>query len=333
MNSSLAGVADGYLRKYGTVAQADERLRELYSRYIKEREASILDAVAATAALNVLAFGDQVDTDAITPQMEEAFRLAFSNVAVNMTLAERFAELGDSSEEARRGFLSALKGKYFEVIVRDNFNAGISTGDLIPGPGQTAQLAQDPTQPGWDLRIFNCDGALDEALQLKATDSLRPIRNALENGDIRVLTTNEAADLVVGGSLDPENVLRSGISDSSLEAEVAAPLEPLLDSQLENIFEHVAPGLPFVLIAAVEGTKVLMGRQVFEDAVHRCLDRGVKTGAGIAVGGLFALVGAGVISLPATFLTRIGIDRYRVQSGLSRQVRANADLVRAIMRP
>ena len=332
MDSSLADLAAEYSMLYGTAVQSNERLSELHDRYVKGREASILDAVAATAALHVLAFSDQVDADAITPQMEEAFRLAFSNVSVRMTLADRFAELGDSSEEVQRGFLNLLKGKYFEVIVKDKFNAGLSTGDLVPGPGQTAQLAPDPTQPGWDLRILNADGSTDEHLQLKATDSLRRISDALENtSEIRVLATDEAADQAVANLPNPENVLRSGISDSQLESEVAAPLEPFLDSPLEDLFELVAPGLPFVLIIATEGTRVLMGRQDFEKAVHRAVDRGIKTGAAMSVGGLLALVDAGVISLPATFLTRIGIDRYRIHAGLSKRISANTELVRALI--
>ena len=167
MDSSLTELAAGYKRRYGTAVLSREGLRGLYGRYVKGRGASILDAAAATAALNVLAFGDQIDTGAITPQMQEAYRLAFSILATRMTLAERLIELGDSSDDVRRGFLNSLKGKYFEVIVKDRFNAGLTTGDLVPGLGQTAQLATDPTQPGWDLRIVNADGSTNELLQLK----------------------------------------------------------------------------------------------------------------------------------------------------------------------
>ena len=88
MNSPLTDLAARYSRQYGTAAYSDEGLRQLYNRYVKERESSILDAAAATAALDVMAFGDQVDTGAITPQMEEAFRLTASNVASRMTLVE-----------------------------------------------------------------------------------------------------------------------------------------------------------------------------------------------------------------------------------------------------
>ena len=104
-------------------------------------------------------------------------------------------------------------------------------------------------------------------------------------------------------------VFPSGSSNADVEAQVAAPMEELLDSPLEEFAEMVLPGLPFVLIAATEGRKVLMGRQAFQEAVNRSLERATKTGAAIGVGAVAVLAGAGVVSLPATFLTRMGIDR------------------------
>ena len=317
MGSTLAELAADYARTYGAEVRPHERLRELYNRRTQERESSILDAVAATAALDIAVFGDQVDKGAITPQMEEAYRLTVPNVASRMTLAERFAELRDSSESETRGFLNLLKGKLFEVIVRDRLNDGQRVGDLVLSVEQRAELASDPTNPGWDMRIVNPDDSTNELLQLKATDSLQPISDALANApEFRVLATDEGVDQAVESLLNPENVLRSGINDAQLEDKVAAPVEPLLDTKLEDFFEAVAPGLPFVLISLTEGTKVLMGRQAFELAVQRSVERATKAGAAMAVGSLMALVGAGVISLPATFLTRIGIDRYRTQAGL-----------------
>ena len=332
MGSPLDDLATAYTRMYGAEVQSRERLRQLYDRRIDERETSILDAVALTAALDVVVFGDQVDTIAITPEMEKAFGLAASNVASRMTLAERFAELGDSSENERRGFLNLLKGKLFEVTVHDRLNDGQRVGDLVLSAGQRAELAPDPTNPGWDLRIVNSDGSTNELLQLKATDSLQPISDALANApEFRVLATDEGVDQAVESLLNPENLLRSGISDTQLEDKVAAPMEPLLDTGFEDFFEAVVPGLPFVLIGLTEGTKVLIGRQSFELAVQRSVERSTKTGAAMAVGGLMALVGAGVISLPAAFATRIGIDRYRIQAGLSKRLSADTESIGALI--
>jgi len=291
----------------------------------------IRKVTAATSAVNAVFLSDQIDTSAITPQMEEAFKLAFSDVALRTTLAERYAEL---EEESVSGFLSALKGKHFEVIVRDRFNAGVGTGDLVPGLGQRAELAPDPIQPGWDLRILNPDGSTNELLQLKATDSLKPIRDALEKyPEFHVLSTDEGAQQAVDALLSRENVLHSGISDTQLEADVAAPAEDLLDSPLENLTEAVIPGLPFVIITLTEGTRVLMGRQAFHQAMNRSLERATKTGAAIGVGAVAALAGAEFLSLPATFFTRIGVDRYTIYRGLLRRLQADARSIKDLQAP
>ena len=332
MGSPLDDLATAYTRTYGTEVQSRERLRQLYDRRIDERETSILDAVAVTAALDEVVFGAQADPIAITSEMEKAFGLAASDVASRMTLAERFAELGDSSEDERRSVLNLLKGKLFEITVHDRLNDGQRVGDLDLSAGQRVELAPDPTDPGWALRIVNSDGSTNELLQLKAAGSFQPISDALANAlEFRVLATDEGVDQAVESLLNPENLQRSGIGDAQLADKVAAPMGPLLDAGLEYFFEASVPGLPFVLIGLMEGTKVLIGRQSFELAVQRSIERSAKTGAAMAVGGLMALVGAGVISLPAAFATRIGIGRYRIQAGLSRRLSADTESIGALI--
>ena len=73
------------------------------------------------------------------------------------------------------------------------------------------------------------------------------------------------------------------------------------------------PVLPFVIIATTEGTRVLLGNQPFQVALHRAAQRGVKSVTAIGAGALMALMGVGVFSLPAAFLTHLGIDRYEVR--------------------
>ena len=101
----------------------------------------------------------------------------------------------------------------------------------------------------------------------------------------------------VDNLVNSKRLLRSGISGVQLGSDVAAPVEPMPETQLEDLLETVAPGLPFVLIGLGEGIKVMMGKQAFQEAAHRSLDRATKTGAAMAVGRLAMLVGAGVISL------------------------------------
>jgi hypothetical protein len=309
-------LAAHYYKRYGAEVRSPDGVRKLHDRFVNDREDSILDAAAATTALNAIIFRDHIDKDAITPQMSEAFRLAFPNKSID--------DLNGLQPETAAGYLQQWKGKLFEVVVHDQFNLGEAVGDLQPAAGQIAKLASTPTQPGWDMEILNSDGTIATQLQLKATDSVSYVREALEKyPDIKVLTTSEVAE----ADQLTDAVLNSGVSKAELEAQVVGPMEDLLDSRLEEIGESLLPGLPFVLIVTTEGARVLMGQQTFQDAVNRSLERSFKTGAAIGVGALLSLVGAGIVSLPATFATRIGIDRYQLLRGLSRRLEADIDSV------
>lgn len=300
MAHPLETLAARYRARRNSSQPVAEAVADLYRRYIKEREQSLIDAAAAAAAVNALFLTDRIDMSQVTPQMEEGFRLAYPNVG--------FSSLADRSPAEVEGFLSAWKGKYFEVVVRDNLNAGKWVGDIHLGPGETAVLAESATQPGWDLQILDPDGSVAHELQLKATQSLGYVKEALERyPDIDVLTTDEVLD---AGGEAVQGIFASGFSDSDLEETIQAPMEALLDSPLEELIETVLPGLPFVLIAAGEGRKVLMGRKSFQLAMEAGLYRAAKTGAAIGIGALVVLLDGGMLSLPASFLTRIGFDRY-----------------------
>jgi hypothetical protein len=262
----------------------------------------LLDATAAAASLNALFLADQIDKSTLTPQLEEAFHLAYPNVEL--------LSLEDRGGAAVEGFVSGWKGKYFEVVVRDRLNAGELVGDIHLGVGQTAVLAESATQPGWDIQILEADDSIAEALQLKATQSLGYVKTALERyPDINVLTTDEI--LTAGGTLPP-GILPSDLSEAELNAAVRAPLEALLDSPLEEVLESILPGLPFVLIATREGSKVLMGRKSFDIAMQNSLWAAARTGAAMAVGTLIVFLDGGLLSLPGIFLTKIGFERYSV---------------------
>lgn len=310
MGNNLDEVRSRYADRYGENLRSTGRLRELHDQYGRRSEASLLDAVAATAAIDAFFLSDQIDLGQVTPQMGRAFALAFPNKSIS--------DLNDLSPDSAKGWLGAWKGKFFEVVVEDKLNAGEQVGDLRLGPGQVSRLAESPTQPGWDLEIVNADGSVAEQLQLKATHSIGKIKEALErNPDIRVLATEEAASDQI------DAILNSDISNEAIEGQVAAPLADLLDSPMEELFENIAPGLPFVLVATSEGARVLMGRQTFQRAVESALRRGTRTGTAMGAGALAALAGAGMLSLPVAFLTRLGIDRHQISSGLIRKLRSD----------
>lgn len=320
MDGELVLLSNYYKESRGSSGKASEAVLNLYQYYLKKHSAVLMDSVSAATAIYGIFMADQIDFSKITPQMEEAFELAYPNVELS--------SLVSLSPNQIEGYLAAWKGKYFEVLVRDQLNAGEWVGDIQLEPGQVATLAESATQPGWDLQILNADGTIANELQLKATDSLSYIKKALERyPDIQVLTTDEIAtpDELA------DKILPSGFSDASLEEMIAAPMAPLFDSTIENLFENILPGLPFIIIAVSETHKVMVGRKIFQVALGSILERAVKTGISIGVGSIVYLLDGGILSLPATVLTRLGIDRYQLLCRAEMNVQESTEQIQVLL--
>ncbi len=303
MNKALVQIAEHYHSSHQQQQNRWEQLCTLAKSYAKEREQKLLDAVAAAMAVHTLVNADRIDTSAITPQMREAFTLAFPDKELDW--------LRSLSPEQLDGVVSAWKGKYFEVLVRDQLNAGEWVGDLHLLEGQQAVIAESLNQTGWDLQILNPDGSVAQELQLKATESLGYLKEALEKlPHIQIVSTEE-----VGQVLQEHfpNLFVSDVSNEELTEAIRAPIESLYDTGWENFLEDVMPLLPFVIIAVGEGRHVLVGRKSFTEAASSALERAAKTTISIVAGAAVAwLFDAGLISVPVSILTRLSIDRYQI---------------------
>jgi hypothetical protein len=315
MDPALRTLAEEYRRDSADTADASQQLRSLQEQYQRQSEASLLDATAAAAALTSVHLLRPAE---LSPQMEEAFRLAYPNVDL--------ASLSGRSPEELAGFVNAWKGKYFEVLVRDELNAGEVVGDVFLASGQYAELAESAVQPGWDLQIFDADGTVADYLQLKATSDLSYVKRALETyPDIRVLATDEVAAL-------SEEILSSGIANADLIEGMLEPMEALAASPLADLAGDVLPFLPVLVLAVSEGRFVITGRKSLRDAVADGADRAVKTGAAMAVGSAVMWLDGGLLSVPAAILTRAGIDRYQLMRRVVRRLDAEERSVRELLR-
>lgn len=249
-----------------------QALKSLYARYVKEREQTILDAAASGIALNALLAGGEIDLDKVTPQMAEAFHLAYPH--------EELSALADRSPEELAGFINGWKGKLFEVDVRDRLNAGEWVGDLHLEPGQTAELAASATQPGWDLAISDAHGAVVDQLQLKATGSLAYVKDALEKyPDTHVLATSE-----VGADAGDHLHGLLSTSDNSNDYLTDAIAQPLSDHLGHSILDTLLPGLPLALIGLTEGYGALTGKRTGKRASERAVSRTGKSLLAGAIG-------------------------------------------------
>lgn len=119
----------------------------------------------------------------VSENIINAYQAAYPNLAENISFQDKAASL---EGEALEGFISGIKGKLFEQQYVEYLNQG-----NLPD-GYVAVLASSPTQPGWDIAIEGENGTITSLLQVKATDSVSYVKEALDKyPNIDVVTTEE----------------------------------------------------------------------------------------------------------------------------------------------
>ena len=253
-----------------------------------EREVLEVAAIAADVSLDdVQNLGLEPEAN---PQFLRAFELQYPNV-----VSEGLGSLRGASEERLDGLAQGVKGKYFEVLVRDRLNAGERVGELQMELGQKAVLAESPTQRGWDLRVENEDGTTDELLQLKATESMSYVKDALEKyPKIRVVVPSE-----IDGSSD--RIVGTDVSDERLEGMADAQMSEIGESGLKDFADHAAEGIvdsiplvSMVTTGVIEGRNVLAGRSTLRESLLRGAKRTGRAGAYNAIGAVLGFTGVAV---------------------------------------
>ena len=286
-------------------------LADLARHYENKSQREILEiaAIAADVSANsILNLGLEPESD---PRFMESFQLQYPNVNLD--------SLVGASEERLAGLANGIKGKYFEVLVRDRLNNGDSLGELRLGPGQIARLAESPTQEGWDLEIVNVeDGSLVEQLQLKATTSMSYVKTALEKyPDIRVAVPSEMDGV-------KDEILRTDISGNNLTEAVNRQLGEQSEDALNNMLDQGAewafdavPIVSGILIALTEGRLVLIGRSSLDESLQRGARRLGKSAAFSTLGATLVALDAGILSVPTTTAARVAWGRLtnRIASG------------------
>lgn len=89
--------------------------------------------------------------------LQEAYEKTFTNSSMN--LHEHWDKVSAMGEESATGFISALKGKLAEIVSVDTLE------DTFPNYHFT--IADNPTQPVWDIHGISTEGAGDLFVQVK----------------------------------------------------------------------------------------------------------------------------------------------------------------------
>lgn len=273
---------------------------------IKKKEELFLSLMAMGASISGIITEHGVNYDLITPQMEEAFTLAFPHLELSHL---------DHLEPAQiSGFISNWKGKYFEVLVRDELNAGHTIGDITLSNGQYAELAESTTQPGWDLQIFDSNGIPLEQLQLKITSSVHYIKDTLERyPDFEIIGNSEIASQI--------NVLNSHISNEEITSQMSEIFEKA-DSVLPEVVYDILPFSGMIMITTIEGRKFLTGQATLNDFAKNTISKGTEN-ALYSLGGsaLFSIFDSGIISIGVPMATKVFLNWKKNSNALSDDLR------------
>ena len=254
-------------------------------RLRSEREVLEVAALASDVSFNsVTSLGLEPDAN---PQLLEAFELQYPRVNIE--------SLRGQPEEFVQGYVNGVKGKYFEVLVRDGLNDGERLGELQLEPGQFAKLADSSTQAGWDLQIVNEDGSIAEAIQLKASESMSYVRSAFAKyPDIRVAAPSEiddSADEIIGTDITHRDLSQE--THAQLEELREGPIEDFLDSSSEAALDSF-PIVSALVTGVIEGRNVLAGRSTIAEAIQRGARR---VGKSAAYNALAAATGLGLAAV------------------------------------
>lgn len=289
LNSRYAG---------GGEVPAGEAFYRAFKRYLKANRESLFD-ITLTVTTASIALPD--GPESVDPLLLKAIE------TTNPSLTED--RLFGLDEEALQGAVNTAKGKYFEYLVVKRLNNGEQVGSLYLADGLHAQLAESVTQPGWDLRIVDGDGRAVEYLQLKATDSVGYIREALEKyPDVQILATSEVAHSGL--------VLDSGLSDAELQRQVADAVGTVGESVTERFLDYFGPLSPLVAMASLEGYKLAVGRQSLDAFKLALARRGQRIMAANVAGASVYALDWGLLSVPAAFAGGMLFDRILNQTAI-----------------
>lgn len=244
---------------------------KLLAKKYYDRWEMTAQAVACGVAVVTLINSDSVDISAIDPQVSEAFRLAYPSIPLE--------SLATASPEQLSGYVNAWKGKLFEVQVRDQLNAGEEVGGIQLNTDQQAILAESVTQPGWDLQILDSNNSVVEEIQLKATESMTYVRDALERyPEYHVLATNDVSSNV--GLL--AGLSTAGISEEDLQHAIETSVSEIVN---DDVWDILFPGLPFLLIATRQGIAIFSNEKAWSEALASIVAESAKSA--IAISGAY----------------------------------------------
>ena len=200
-------------RKAAKLEELADRQKNLTARF--HDRVLVSDASRKTVLDTVAIGGETLHTylrrGEVPEEIQRAYEGAYPTLASEIDFLDRVQELEGM---ALIGLVSGVKGKLFELQYVDYLNQG-----ALPD-GYQAFISDNPINPGWDIGIRGPNDQVKDLIQLKATESVGYVQQALERyPHIDVVTTSEVhAQLLTQGMAD--QVIDSGITLDDVHADV-----------------------------------------------------------------------------------------------------------------
>lgn len=305
------------------IREQQEEYRDLSEKFTHKKNLSASNTKQAlydsllTAATTPLG----VSFSSIPEDIEEAYSLAYPNLAKEISLKDL---VENSSITEVTGYINGIKGKLFELRYVDYLN------ETLPS-GWEAHLADSATQKGWDVVVLDDSGSAVEYLQLKATNDISYVKNALETyPDIDMVTTEEVFNQLSMNEAISGNIENGGFENSALTEEVAKIFSDpsLVDSGID-----LTPSIiPLVIIAySVSRKKNMSSYERGEEFGGRVLSSYL---AYLAGGTAASITGFWPLAIGVSLLTNFGLEtgraRYLCYRGLKKTVKDNEKIIRRL---
>jgi hypothetical protein len=167
------------------------------------------------------------------------------------------------------GLVNGVKGKWFELDYVDLLNHG-----HLPD-GFTAELAQHANNPGWDIAIHDAHGHVAELLQMKASDSISYVKEAIAaHPEIPVVVPHELYEKLAGNPDALTHILDGHEALGHLNGHVA---DAVAHAEAAGAAEHFSLAGPALVvgIAAVSNFQAYRrGRITSTEALRNVGERG-----------------------------------------------------------
>jgi hypothetical protein len=279
-------------RQKGTLKRPGDPLRRVVSSedFV---DSAILGGVSLADVLSGKIAEWQIPSNVI-----DAFHVQYPQYGASFVEAVKHLA-GDS--EKLMGLVNGVKGKLFEI----DYAAWLNHGHLPTG--MTAELAHHATNPGWDIVIRDGQGHVDQLLQLKASESIDYVHEAIAaHPGIDVVVPHEIYEKLAANPDALAHILDGHEALNHLNGQVA---DAIAHAEAAGAAEHFPVLGPILVIgiAAVSNFQAYRrGRTTPAEALRNVGERGALALLACAAGWATTLAaGEPFVGLPTSMVVRL----------------------------